>query len=196
MPALRIALLLLAFLALAACSSVKVTSEVDDATLAALRTYAWHQSPELLRAGRRGVTDPILTARLVPAIERELAAIGMHRAEPDEADVWVTHMLAADRPAAARTPITTMRTARSNHSDDDHDNNDDAEGELMIIFTAPSDRDHPAGGRIAWIGSARTRLRDITTTTRFGSVDFSKTDDDADEHIAQLVRAILNKFPR
>jgi hypothetical protein len=104
----RLFVLLLAAIALGACSSrkIEVSWEYDpQAKLSGLSTYAWVPGPQP-ETGDPRVDDPLIDRRVRTALDEALAEKGFSKSEPETADFWIGYHARLDD----RVDTSTMRS--------------------------------------------------------------------------------------
>ena len=94
----RLAILLVVFAVMTACSSRKVNFDYDrQADFSKYQTYAWHEVDTSLKD-----EDPLAHSRVMSAVDRELSAKGFRRADSNP-DVYVTYHGENDERMTLRT---------------------------------------------------------------------------------------------
>ena len=174
------AILAIALLGLAGCSSFRVTTDFDpQANFEPLRNYAW------LENVRKPSDDPrlhnsLVDSRVRAAVDRELATKGYAKTPASSADFLVTYYLGLE----TKIDVHTIHSGygygyRGYHGRVGSETVVDQyeEGSLLLDIL------DPRGTELLWRGTASARVRK------------SSTPEKREERINAAVAAIFAKFP-
>jgi hypothetical protein len=165
-------------LALAGCSSVRVTTDYDpQADFSALHSYAWlaeSQPP----TGDPRIDSALVDARIRGAIDAQLAERNLRRVEASRADFLVAYHIAVERRLDVQTLYRSYGRAEwGGGGYSDTVVRDYEEGTLLVDFLRADT------GALLWRGSAETRLRE------------QRSPEARNEYAQEIVAKILDAYP-
>ncbi|MCP4003381.1 MAG: DUF4136 domain-containing protein [bacterium] len=176
---LRGGLALLLVSALAACASVRVSTDFDpEIDFAAYRTFAWLPEPTG-RTGNPRLDSPLLADRIRSAVERELSAKSFRKVAAGMADFHVGYHLSLEKGIDVRTVDQRYGYGPGwPGSGPSHTYVSEYEqGTLILDFV------DAGANRLAWRGSGSRRIPRQTTPEQ------------TTENVNMAVTEILASFP-
>lgn len=163
--------------ALAACSSIPVTTEADpEADLESYRSYAWQA--DLAKLEARPEEDPPPYAKFRKAIEAGLAARGMSKTSRDEAALLLEDDLRIVVEQVHQDPYFAYYTTVIYE-----------DAVLVLRFTDPKT------DRMVWRGEGRSPLREIEKGAGLYEPQMVEESNPRVWKVEELVEAILDKTP-
>ena len=163
MRPLTAVLVLSAAAAVSACSTISVTTDWDrSANLGALRTYSWMPAPK--EAPPPFMGNSIVEKRVTDAVERDLAAKGIHRDDASPSFRIAVHTLTRDVLSVQTWPSTWGYSWHAHHTgawDERVEVNQYTEGTLLLDFV------DPASQNLLWRGVARSVIDENTGSQEF-----------------------------
>jgi hypothetical protein len=161
-----------------ACSSIDTDVQAAPGIEElAWESYAWAEP--IPDAGAEAVVDdPELRRQVRRAVDAELDARGLRKADRATADLLVFQQLGVEEKVRVNDPYYSFWIAELYE-----------EGALVLEFVDPGTNE------LLWRGVAKSELRTIGRSVGVNSREFVRSDEARDWKLAEKVRAILGKFP-
>ena len=174
-----LALILLVFLLLTSCTSVRLGLDYDTSfTFSSLKTFAWH--PEVLNEDNRNLRNPLIDARIRTAIEETLISKGYEKVLLNSADFLVAYHYSVERRLQVSTMNSTFgySSGASGGSIGFQSSVSEYNEGILVIDIAEAE-----AKALVWRGSGTRR------------VSTSNNPDKVTEKVNRAVSEILSQFP-
>lgn len=180
---MRLLTIILASLTISACADIIIRTDYQPGTdFSTLKSYAW--LPDIQQeTGNPALDSSLLNNRIRKALEQNMAAIGFRRANPGQADVYLTYFVTLEsRIVSFPATFTSYRGYHRGRSYG-YAYGYGSEIQEYQYNTLYIDLISPASKQIIWRGSAESLLED------------SSTPEQKEQRVNKIVSKIMQEYP-